>query len=85
MLKEKKFDLLMLEAYVRPALLMSHVVKAPVILVSSLGPLNFNVEIIGSAWHPLLYPGARNQRLYNLSNWEKIVELWKFYIKYKVF
>ena len=79
MLKEEKFDLLLLEACVRPALLMSHVVKAPVILVSSLGPLNFNVETIGSAWHPLLYPDAFNQRLYNLSKWEKLMELWNFY------
>lgn len=78
-IKEQKIDLLLLEACVRPALLLSHAIKVPVILVSSLGPVNFNVETIGSSWHPLLYPDAFNQRLYNLSKWVKLMELWKFY------
>lgn len=78
-LKEQKFDLLLLEACVRPALILSHVVKAPVILVSSLGPFMFNVETVGSAWHPLLYPHTLSKRLYNLTKWEKLVELWNFY------
>lgn len=76
---KEKFDLLLLEAIVRPALLLSHVVKAPVIQVSSLGPVNINIEIMGSAWHPFLYPNLFSKRLYNLSTWEKLVELWNFY------
>ena len=79
MIQEEKFDLIFIEACVRPALLMSHVVKAPVILLSTLGPLNFNTETIGSVSHPLLYPDMFNQRLYNLSKWEKLKELWRFY------
>ncbi|KAJ8708426.1 hypothetical protein PYW07_010551 [Mythimna separata] len=78
-IKKEKIDLLLLEACVRPALLLSHVIPAPVIQISSLGPMKFNVDTIGSIWHPLLYPDAINQRLYNLSNWEKIMEVWKFY------
>lgn len=78
-LKEEKFDLLFLEACVRPALLLSHVVKAPVIHVSSLGPMNYNVETMGSSWHPLLYPDILSKRLYNLTKSEKIVELWNYY------
>ena len=79
MLKAEKFDLLLLEACVKPALLLSHVIKAPVIQVSSLGPVNFNVETIGSAWHPLLYPDVFNQRLYKLSQWEKVIVLWNYF------
>ncbi|XP_022837626.1 UDP-glucuronosyltransferase 2B19-like [Spodoptera litura] len=79
MLKEEKFDLLLLEACVRPALLLSHVVKAPVIQVSSLGTIDYNVATIGSAWHPFLYPDSLSQRSYNLSIWEKIRELYTYY------
>ncbi|KAJ8708789.1 hypothetical protein PYW08_010171 [Mythimna loreyi] len=78
-IKKEKFDLLLLEACVRPALLLSHVVPAPVILISSFGAMKFNIDTIGSSWHPLLLPDPFNERLYNLSNWEKIAELWKFY------
>ncbi|KAH9634406.1 hypothetical protein HF086_000232 [Spodoptera exigua] len=79
MLKEEKFDLLLLEACVRPALLLSHVVKAPVIQVSSLGTVDFNVGTIGSAWHPFLYPDTLSQRSYNLTKWEKIREFYTYY------
>ncbi|CAH0697330.1 unnamed protein product [Spodoptera exigua] len=79
MLKEEKFDLLLLEACVRPALLLSHVVKAPVIQVSSLGTIDFNVGTIGSAWHPFLYPDTLSQRSYNLTKWEKIREFYTYY------
>ncbi|XP_063897135.1 UDP-glycosyltransferase UGT5 [Helicoverpa armigera] len=78
-LKDQKYDLLLLEACARPALMLSHVFKVPVILVSSFGPMNFNVQTIGSAWHPLVFPLSMNQRVYNLTNWEKISELWNLY------
>ena len=78
-LKEEKFDLLLLEACVRPALVLSHIVKVPVILVSSFGPMSFNIQTVGSAWHPLLYPDSLSKRLYNTTNWEKLEELWNFY------
>ncbi|KAJ8708788.1 hypothetical protein PYW08_010170 [Mythimna loreyi] len=78
-LKEEKFDLLLLEACVRSALMLSHVFKAPVILMSSLGPFTFNVETIGAAWHPLLYPSPLTRRVHNLTKWEKLIELWNFY------
>ena len=78
-LREEKFDLVMIEACARPALFLSHAVKAPLILVSSFGPMNFNVETMGSTWHPLLYPDSLGKRIYNLTKWEKIKELWNFY------
>ncbi|KAH9634407.1 hypothetical protein HF086_000233 [Spodoptera exigua] len=80
MLKEnKKFDLLMIEACVRPALVLSQVVNAPVIQVSSFGPMTFNVETMGSAMHLFLYPNHMRQRLYNMTTWEKLVELYNIY------
>ncbi|CAH1641744.1 unnamed protein product [Spodoptera littoralis] len=78
-LKEEKFDLLLLEACVKPALVLSHVYKVPVIQVSSFGPMNFNIETIGSAWHPLLYPSILTKRSLNLSKWEKLEAVWNFY------
>ncbi|XP_021199116.3 UDP-glycosyltransferase UGT5 [Helicoverpa armigera] len=78
-LKEGKFDLLLVEAMARPALALAHVFKVPVIQISSAGPMNFNVVNFGTAWHPLLYPLYFSQRIYNLTTYEKITELWNFY------
>nr|AEW43110.1 UDP-glycosyltransferase UGT33B7 [Helicoverpa armigera] len=78
-LLKEKFDLILVEACARPAIVLSHVFKAPLIQVSSFGPMNFNVETVGSAWHPLLYPVNLSKRVYNLTMWEKVLELWNFY------
>lgn len=84
--KNKKFDLLFLEACVRPALAFSYVFKnVPVILVSSLGAAPGNYDLIGAADHPILYPSVLRQRLYNLSIWEKISELYNQYRIEKVY
>lgn len=80
LLKENNsYDLLLIEASVRPALVLSHIFKVPVIQISSLGPLRFNLETVGSSWHPLLYPNHFNQRIYNLTKWEKVMQLWDYY------
>ncbi|PZC71193.1 hypothetical protein B5X24_HaOG200288 [Helicoverpa armigera] len=78
-LLKEKFDLILVEACARPAIVLSHVFKVPLIQVSSFGPMNFNVETVGSAWHPLLYPVNLSKRVYNLTMWEKVLELWNFY------
>ncbi|KAL0810824.1 hypothetical protein ABMA28_010135 [Loxostege sticticalis] len=78
-IKNKKFDLLMLEAIARPALALSHVFKVPVIQVSSFGAVFGNYETIGAPVHPLLYPSLVRQRIYNLTFWEKVTELYKQY------
>nr|WMP40235.1 UDP-glucuronosyltransferase UGT33AX2 [Tuta absoluta] len=79
--KSKTFDLLLLEACVRQALGFSYVYKVPVIQVSSLGPVFDNYKSVGGPTHPLLYPNILNQRLYNLTIWEK---LWVVYYYYQV-
>ncbi|KAG6443576.1 UDP-glycosyltransferase [Manduca sexta] len=77
--KEKKFDLLILEACLRPVLSLQHVYKVPVIQISSFGSLEVNNYVFGSTSHPLLYPTVYHQRLYNLTMWEKLVELYNYY------
>lgn len=74
--KKGEFDLLLLEAYVKPAMIYSHYFKAPVILVSSLGAMKFNYITVGAPTHPLLYPPFLHQKLYNLTNWEKLQQLY---------
>ncbi|XP_026735437.1 UDP-glucuronosyltransferase 2B31-like [Trichoplusia ni] len=75
----KHFDLLILEACFRPALIFSHIYKAPVILMSSLGAMFDNFATVGVPTHPILYPNLLRQKLYNLTMWEKITELYSIY------
>ncbi|XP_013139422.1 PREDICTED: UDP-glucuronosyltransferase 2B15-like [Papilio polytes] len=73
--KEDYFDLILVEACIRPTLGLSYVFKAPVIQVSSFGAVMNNHDIMGSAIHPILYPNLARERLYNLTMWEKITQL----------
>ncbi|KPJ13396.1 Ecdysteroid UDP-glucosyltransferase [Papilio machaon] len=73
--KEDYFDLILVEACIRPALGLSYVFKAPVIQVSSFGAVMDNHDIMGSSTHPMFYPNLARERLYNLTIWEKISQL----------
>ncbi|XP_052751040.1 UDP-glucosyltransferase 2-like [Galleria mellonella] len=78
--KTLKFDLIILESYFRPGMVLSHYYKAPLILISSMLPIYNNMEVIGSPIHPFLYPmGFCRQRVNNLTIWEKISELYMYY------
>ncbi|CAG4992088.1 unnamed protein product [Colias eurytheme] len=80
---DQKFDLIIVEAYVRPALGLGHVFKAPVIQFSSLGTNPSAYNMFGAPSHPLLYPHLSAQRLYNLTLYEKAEELLKYsFIQY---
>ncbi|XP_023937631.2 UDP-glycosyltransferase UGT5-like [Bicyclus anynana] len=70
------YDLLLIEAFVRPVLIYSHIFKVPVIQISSFGGLSYNFKAFGVPTHPFLYPAIPTQRLYNLSNYEKLQELY---------
>ncbi|XP_072946262.1 UDP-glucosyltransferase 2-like [Epargyreus clarus] len=74
-----RFDLLLLETCMRPTLAFSHIYKAPVISISSFGPTLGTYGFLGVPTHPLLYPTFTNQRLYNLTYWEKLKELFYYY------
>ncbi|CAH2230243.1 jg19997 [Pararge aegeria aegeria] len=75
--KKEYFDLLIIEAYVKLALAFTHIFKAPTIQISSFGGLQFNYAVVGAPVHPLLYPTVMNQKTYNLSNYEKLEQLYK--------
>ncbi|XP_046972446.1 uncharacterized protein LOC124539191 [Vanessa cardui] len=87
-IKTKKYDLLLLEAYTKPALVYSEFFKVPVIQVSSFGGLKYNYRTVGACTHPLLYPTQLHQRLYNLTKWDKLQQLynhwWFEYFQWKV-
>ncbi|XP_038217977.1 UDP-glycosyltransferase UGT5-like [Zerene cesonia] len=72
-----QFDLLLIEAWTRHALIYSHIFKAPVILVSSFGMMLGNEENVGAPIHPILYSMVFQQRLYNLTFWEKFDALYR--------
>nr|WMP40238.1 UDP-glucuronosyltransferase UGT33AY2 [Tuta absoluta] len=79
--EKQQFDVIIIEAWLKPVLLVSHFFKAPVIQFSSLGRIWSMYENLGAPVHPILYPDSLRQRLYNLTLWEKITELyshWKF-------
>ncbi|KAI5645182.1 UDP-glucoronosyl and UDP-glucosyl transferase domain-containing protein [Phthorimaea operculella] len=78
--EKQQFDLLLLEAWLKPTFLLTHWFKAPVIQVSSLGPAWSNYENLGAPEHPLL-----SQPLYNLTLWEKMVELYSYWEYIKLF
>ncbi|XP_013168679.1 PREDICTED: UDP-glucuronosyltransferase 2B31-like [Papilio xuthus] len=71
-----KYDLIFVEALYTPFLGISHVFKAPIIMFSSFGPYIDTYDIIGSPSHPFLYHHMYRQRLYNLTSWEKVSELY---------
>ncbi|CAD0205775.1 unnamed protein product [Chrysodeixis includens] len=84
--EKKPFDLLLLEAGVRPTLVFSHIYKnIPVILISSLGGTDLQYGIIGAPIHPLLFPDFLHRRLYNLTFWEKLHEVYTHYRIAKMF
>ncbi|XP_038217926.1 UDP-glucosyltransferase 2-like [Zerene cesonia] len=80
---DQKFDLVIIEAYVRPALAFGHVFKVPIIQYSSFGSNPTAYNMFGAPSHPLLYPSPVAQRVYNLTLFEKAEELLKFsFIEY---
>lgn len=74
--KSRKFDVLIIEACTRPALVFSHIYKVPVIQMSSFGAALDNYVNIGAPVHPILYPSITRQRLHNLTWWEKVKEVY---------
>ncbi|XP_052754815.1 UDP-glycosyltransferase UGT5-like [Galleria mellonella] len=75
--KNKTFDLLLTEAFIKTTLIISHYFKIPVLEISSLGQLYGDFENIGAPVQPLLYPRPQRKRIYNLTIIEEISELYK--------
>ncbi|CAH2098350.1 unnamed protein product [Euphydryas editha] len=77
--KHGEYDLILLEACVRSALIFSHYFKVPVIQISSMTLLKYHLRAAGADTHPLLYPTQFHQRLYNLTRLEKLQQLYTHY------
>lgn len=73
--RKDHFDLLLLEAFVRPVLGLTHIFKAPTILISSFTSFPGNYETVGAPTHPTIYDNIYRQRIYNLTLWEKITDV----------
>ncbi|XP_063623591.1 UDP-glycosyltransferase UGT5-like [Cydia splendana] len=82
--EKEKFDLVIAEAWPRPSLALSHVFKAPVILMSSLGGMDEHYQLMGAPFNPILYPDFLRTRLYNLTLWEKVTEMCNRYLVYRL-
>ncbi|KAL0810812.1 hypothetical protein ABMA28_010124 [Loxostege sticticalis] len=76
--KSQKFDLLIVEAPILAAVGFTHVFKVPVIQFSSFGAFSHNLGTMGMPMHPIIHPTSCQQRVYNLSTWEKLVEYYNF-------
>ncbi|CAG9792439.1 unnamed protein product [Diatraea saccharalis] len=61
------------------ALIFSHVLKVPAIQISSLGTVPDVANIVGAPSHPLLYPYPIYQKIYNLTIWDKLQQLYIYY------
>ncbi|XP_030036366.2 UDP-glucuronosyltransferase 2B4 isoform X8 [Manduca sexta] len=79
------FDLLLIEQCFRSTWGLTHVIKAPVISVSSFGGIYGIYDKLGAPSHPLIYPDVVRQRLYDLTIWEKIGELYHNYYMNNMF
>lgn len=74
------FDLLLLEAWIRPALFWTYIYDCPVVSINSFGPVFNDYTNFGGLSHPLLYPTSFQHEVWNLNIWQKIVALnhdWK--------
>ncbi|CAG9792442.1 unnamed protein product [Diatraea saccharalis] len=75
-----KFDLLIHEAFCLSALIFSHILKVPVIQISSMGSVPDVLNIFGAPSHPLMFPYSVQQKIYDLTIRDKLRQL---YIHYK--
>ncbi|XP_026736011.1 UDP-glucuronosyltransferase 2B9-like isoform X2 [Trichoplusia ni] len=83
--KNQKFDLIIVEAFSRLALVYQHVFKAPLVLMSSFGATFDNYEALGVPTHPLLYSSVIRQRINNMTTWEKITETYQYFKIHSLF
>ncbi|CAH0715012.1 unnamed protein product, partial [Brenthis ino] len=84
-IKKGEYDLLMLEAYLKPVLVLSEIFKVPVILVSSLGAVNENFRAVGVPTHPFIYPSPVQRKIYNLTNLEKLQQWYDHWTMENIF
>lgn len=72
-------DLLLLEAWVPSVRALAHIFKAPVITLSSFGAITNELNLIGTAMHPILYPICIHQRIQSHSLMDQLSDLYLTY------
>ncbi|XP_063834078.1 UDP-glucosyltransferase 2-like [Ostrinia nubilalis] len=77
--ENNKYDLVIVEELAKQLTVLAHLFKAPLIQFSSFGGTFDTYSIVGAPIHELLYPSVVRQKLYNLTMWDKVTELAKFY------
>lgn len=74
--KNKKFDLLILEHFIRPALSYSHLYNVPVITFNAFGHMIDTVESVDIASNPIIYPIVPLQKFHNLNAFERVCRMY---------
>lgn len=74
-----EYDLILVEACIRPTMVFSHYFKVPIIQVSSMALQKYHLKAVGADTHPLLYPTQLQQRVHNLTTWEKLQQLYAYW------
>lgn len=82
--KNRKFDLIFVESALKTALLFSYLYKVPAISFSSLSGIFGDFEMVGAPIHPLIYSNPLNQRIFNLTIWEKISNLHLYFKSHQI-
>ncbi|XP_059058835.1 UDP-glycosyltransferase UGT5-like [Achroia grisella] len=77
--KNVTFDLLIIEAWLRPVLAFTHRFKVPVIRFGSTGSVLSEYEVMGSVKHPLYYPSNLCSRCANIENLTFLEKLYEIY------
>ncbi|XP_030036369.2 UDP-glucosyltransferase 2 [Manduca sexta] len=76
MKENRRFDLVIIEAYYRITAVYAYIYKVPAVLVSSFGMSINNPEVIGAPVNPLYYPSVIRQRIVNMTLIEYISEIY---------
>ncbi|XP_059056274.1 UDP-glucuronosyltransferase 1-2-like [Achroia grisella] len=69
---KRSYDVVLFEAGGRMNTVLAHLFNVPTIRLSSLGGHFDELNTLGGVVHPLFYPEHMQQRLYNLTLWEKL-------------
>ncbi|AXU41563.1 EGT [Alphabaculovirus altermyunipunctae] len=85
-LDRKRFDLIVIEAFIDFPLVLSHFFDAPVIQMSSGHGIAENFETMGAvSRHPIFYPNVWRDNFLNLNAWQMAVETYREMMLYKEF
>ncbi|CAH2230251.1 jg20001 [Pararge aegeria aegeria] len=77
--KDKKFDLLFVDHFIRLALSYSYLYNVPVISFNSFGPSFGTFDSVDAVSHPLIFPIVPLRKFHNLNTLQKISQFYEYY------